>query len=309
MTTAARISIGAVARKTGLSSHVLRAWERRYQVVSPKRTAGGLRLYTHDDILRLQLLKRLTDQGHPISQIASLPDGDLAGLLNDDAIENGVTAAQTTQTEAGRYMAAVLEAVQSLDGPRVHSTLMRAVVALTSREFTRDLVLPLLTRVGDMWANSAICPVHEHILSVNLRRVLAWVIDSLPVDEDAPVIACTTPAHQRHELGAMLAGIAATEERWRVAYLGADLPAEDIAIGAKLTGASVVAVSMVYVRDYDDARKEIRKIRKALPRGVMLVVGGAGAQKAKLEKTGAFVLSGFDELLSLLRTRDTRKRS
>jgi len=309
MNTTARISIGAVVRKTGLSAHLLRAWERRYKVVNPERTSGGLRVYSHADVLRLQLLKKLTEQGHPIGQIASLSERDLAALLNNDAIENAVRAVQTEQTEAGRFMAEVLEAVQSLDGPRIYSTLMRAVVALTSKEFARDLVIPLLARVGAMWANESICPVHEHILSVNLRRVLAWVIDSLPVDQNAPVIACTTPSQQRHELGAMLAGIAATEEGWRVAYLGPDLPAEDIAIGAKVTGASVVAVSMVYVRAPYQAKTEIEKIRKALPDGVMLVVGGAGANKAKLEKTGAIVLSSFNELLSLLRTRDHRRRA
>jgi len=303
----ARISIGAVARKTGISEHALRAWERRYGVVKPKRTEGGLRLYTHEDILRLQLLKKLTDQGHPISQIAALSGSDLASLLNQDAIENAVARVQTDQSEAGKYLATVLEAVQSLDGPRVHAALMRAVVALKSGEFTRQLVLPLLSKVGEMWASEAICPVHEHVLSVNLRRVLAWMIDSLPVEEDAPVVVCTTPTHQRHELGAMLAGIAAAEERWRVGYLGPDLPAEDIAMGAKLTQASVVALSVVYVRDKEAIRKEIKKIRGALPRGVMLVVGGSAAQTAGLDKTGAIVLSGFDEFLSLLRTRDTRK--
>lgn len=307
MTATARISIGAVARKTGLSSHVLRAWERRYGVVKPRRTEGGSRLYTHEDILRLQLLKKLTEQGHAISLIAKLPSNDLAGMLRDDAIEKGITAAQTEQTEAGRYLATVLEAVQSLDGPRVHSTLMRAVVSLKSREFTSEVVTPLLSRVGELWADEAICPVHEHVLSVNLRRVLAWMIDSVPVDEDAPVIACTTPAHQRHELGAMLAGIAASEERWRVAYIGPDLPAEDIATAVKLTGASVVALSVVYVRDREALKKEIAKIRSLLPKGVMVVVGGSGARKADLEKSGVMVLPDLDELRAILRSRDTRK--
>src|SRR5689334_19916106 len=110
----ARISIGAVARKTGLSAHVLRAWERRYGVVKPRRTEGGLRLYTHEDILRLQLLRKLTEQGHPISQIASMSGSDLAEMLKDDAIENAVSAVKTDETEAGRYLASVLHAVQSL---------------------------------------------------------------------------------------------------------------------------------------------------------------------------------------------------
>lgn len=209
-------------------------------------------------------------------------------------------------------MASVLSAVHSMDGPRIHTTLMHAVVSLRSTEFRRELVLPLLSRVGELWATEAICPAQEHVLSVNLRRVLAWMMDSmwtlgsLPIEHDAPVLVCTTPSSQTHELGAMLAGITAAEERWRVAYLGPDLPAEDIAVAAKLTGANVVALSVVYGRDGDTIRKEIEKLRGLLPAGVMLVVGGEGTRNAGLETTGAIVLPNFEEFLVLLRTRDDR---
>ena len=304
--TAPRISIGTVARRTGLSAHVLRAWERRYNVVNPKRTDGGLRLYSHEDVLRLQLLKKLTEQGHAIGQIAHLPSAELVSMMREDAIESSISTAQVEPTEAGRFLAATLDAVQSLDGPRVHQTLMRAVVALKSREFTRDVVTPLLSRVGEMWADETICPVHEHILSVNLRRVLAWMIDAVPADDEAPVLVCTTPAHQRHELGAMLSAIAAIEERWRVAYLGPDLPAEDIALGAKVTGASMVAVSIVYVRDKEAMKKDLRALRTKLPRNVMLVAGGAGTRNVELDKQGIVILQNIDELRSLLRSRDPR---
>ena len=230
-------------------------------------------------------------------------------MLRDDALETSIASEQTQPTEAGRYLAATINALQSLDGPRIHQTLMRAVVTLKSREFTRDVITPLLSRVGDMWSEEAICPVHEHILSVNLRRVLAWIIDSASVDADAPVIVCSTPSYQRHELGAMLAGIAATEEGWRVAYLGPDLPAEDIAIGAKTTGASVVALSIVYVRDKETVRKEVKSLRSKLPKNVMLVVGGAGTRNAELANLGAIVLQDADDLRSLLRSRYTRTSS
>lgn len=304
-----RISIGTVARRTGLSTHVIRAWERRYDVVKPKRTDGGARVYSHEDVLRLQLLKRLTEQGHAIGQIADLSSVQLVAILRDDEIESAVAKVEAEPTEAGRFLAEALEAAQSLDGPRVHQALMRAVVALKSAEFVNELVLPLLSRVGELWATEAICPVHEHVLSVNLRRVLAWVIDSVPANDDAPVFLCTTPAHQRHELGAMLSGITASEEQWRVAYLGPDLPAEDIALGAKTTGASVVALSIVHARDKEALRHEVKKIRSLLPKGVVLVAGGAGTRNANLEKAGALVLSGLDDLRNFLRSPDTRRKS
>lgn len=303
-----RISIGIAARRTGLSTHVIRAWERRYEVVKPRRTEGGARLYSHEDVLRLQLLRRLTEQGHAIGQIADLPTDQLVALLREDEIETAVEKIDVSPTMAGRFLAETLEAAQSLDGPRIHQTLMRAVVALNSTEFVHQLALPLLARIGDLWATEAICTVHEHVLSVNLRRVLAWMINSVPPGENAPVFMCTTPTHQRHELGAMLAGIAASEEHWRVTYPGADLPAADIALGARASGASVVALSIVYVRDKAALREEVKKIRSLLPEGVVLIAGGPGTRNAALEKSGAIVLETFEELRMFLRSPEPRRK-
>src|SRR5512141_668232 len=75
-----RYPVRLVALRTGLTPHVLRAWERRYGVVSPGRTEGGQRLYSELDIERLRLLRRLTDGGHAIRRIASLPLAELARL-------------------------------------------------------------------------------------------------------------------------------------------------------------------------------------------------------------------------------------
>ena len=64
--------ISVVARMTGLSSHVLRVWERRYSVVEPKRSDNQRRQYCQTDVDRLILLKRLVDNGHAIGSIARL---------------------------------------------------------------------------------------------------------------------------------------------------------------------------------------------------------------------------------------------
>ena len=72
--------IGYVSITTGLSAHVLRAWERRYKAVKPGRSSSGRRLYSQEDIDRLALLKRAVARGNSISQIADLDDATLAGL-------------------------------------------------------------------------------------------------------------------------------------------------------------------------------------------------------------------------------------
>src|SRR5512141_2772591 len=88
-----RYPVRLVALRTGLTPHVLRAWERRYGVVSPARTEGGQRLYSDLDIERLRLLRRLTDRGHAIGRIASLPIPELARLNEETgAAEEGVAS-------------------------------------------------------------------------------------------------------------------------------------------------------------------------------------------------------------------------
>src|SRR5688572_23258058 len=71
------VPMGLVVKRTGLSPHVIRIWERRYQAVSPARTDGGHRSYLEEDVLRLILLRQLTEAGHKISSIAKLTTAEL----------------------------------------------------------------------------------------------------------------------------------------------------------------------------------------------------------------------------------------
>src|SRR4051812_10204552 len=73
--------IGDVARYVGVSTHALRAWERRYGTVTPQRTPGGSRLYDAAQIDRLKTLKNLTDFGHSIGEVAQLSLDELKRLL------------------------------------------------------------------------------------------------------------------------------------------------------------------------------------------------------------------------------------
>jgi DNA-binding transcriptional MerR regulator len=73
--------IGVVARYVGVSTHALRAWERRYGTVDPRRTPGGSRLYDATEIDRLKTLKQLTDSGHSIGEVARLSLEELKRLL------------------------------------------------------------------------------------------------------------------------------------------------------------------------------------------------------------------------------------
>jgi methanogenic corrinoid protein MtbC1 len=134
----------------------------------------------------------------------------------------------------------------------------------------------LLPRIGEAWANGPLCTASEHIASALIRDRAGHLLRRLGRDPGAPVVVVTTPAGEHHELGALLAGIAARMQGYNVLYLGPDLPAAEIARAAQGARAELVALS-VLVLDPKDAELEIRALVRELPDGVEVVVGGAGA--------------------------------
>lgn len=294
----ALMPIGAVARKTGLSTHVLRAWERRYGVVEPKRAEGGTRLYDDADLVRLRLLKRVTEVGYPIGQVAGAGTDELLALLREVPVSE---ASAIPELPRG-LMGECLEAVEAMDGARVHSVLMRAAVVLGAERFLEQLVVPLLYRVGELWESGNICPAHEHLFSATVKRVLGWMMEQVALPGAAPVILATTPAGQRHEMGAMLVGVVAAAQGWRVQYLGADLPGSDIALGAVSTGAAAVALSIVHETTAAELQNELQPLRDGLPGDVAILVGGRAAKKHEeaLARMGAIWLPDLGALRARL---------
>jgi len=291
--------IGAVVEKTGLSAHVLRAWERRYGAVVPKRRDDGIRVYDDADIVKLRLLKRVTESGHGIGGVANLPTETLLELVRDEP----ETRARSDKGAAKRQMAECLKAVELMDSGRVHGLLMRSLVIMGSERFVEALVVPLLHRVGELWDDGSIFPAHEHLVSAALQRVLGWMMDQLEVDDGSPTIVTSTPTGQRHEMGALLSGVVAAEERWRVEYLGADLPAEDIARAVTRASATVVALSVIHSTDADSLFSELSGLREQLPGNVTILLGGKAisGQAEKLARMGVMWLPDLGALRDQLR--------
>jgi MerR family transcriptional regulator, light-induced transcriptional regulator len=302
--TTARHPIGVVAKRTGISLHVLRAWERRYDVVRPMRTAGGQRLYSDADIARLRLLRRVTEAGRNISQVAELSLAALAALAEEDGRDAaGRPELDREPPEAGVYVRAALTAGEDLDGEAVHAVLMRGVVSLRPMEFLDGVVRPLLHEVGDRWHAGRLGPAQEHVVSTAVRRVLTWLLDAYETVADAPVLVVTTTAGEQHEFGAMLVSILGVDEGWRVNYLGPSLPASEIVHAAERLRADMVAVSAVAGRSDSDPVAEVAALVEGLPRRVPVLVGGAyaGERADAFGVAGGRVVTQLDDVRQALR--------
>jgi MerR family transcriptional regulator, light-induced transcriptional regulator len=293
-----RYPVRIVMSRTGLTADVLRAWERRYGAVQPQRSTGGQRLYSEDDIARLTLMRRATLTGHSIAEIARLDVPALEALLEEPAPAQAGPSAQAIESVVNVAIAAT----ERLDGSDVEAALKRGALAFGAASLVDVVISRFLRRVGERWHEGTLSPAHEHLATAAVRRVLGWATDAYATNACAPRLVVATPAGEHHELGAMLAAAAAAEEGWRVVYLGANLPASDLAEAAKQVGARAIALSAVYA-DGGAEIDEVRKTARALPRGATLLVGGAAAAEHRepLRDAGVRVLSDIPAFRRALR--------
>jgi len=301
---AARHPIAVVAERTGLTQDVLRVWERRYGAVHPERGAGGQRRYTDADIARLALLHAATRAGRSIGQVAGLSTDALEALVNEDVTARARQAPPAVASSAAmEAVAASLALARTLDGARLDEALRRTAAQLGVSAFLESVAAPLLRQVGDEWHAGRMTPAQEHLASSVLHDIIVETMRTFSKANGAPRVLVATAAGDRHAVGAALVGAAAAVEGWSVLYLGADLPAAEIADAARAAAVRVVALSVVYVDDRARMLGELRAIRSRLPREVTLIAGGggSGALAAELSAMGVRVESSLAGLVAELR--------
>jgi methanogenic corrinoid protein MtbC1 len=309
---APRHPIGVVARRTGLKQDLIRAWERRYGAVEPGRSDTRRRVYSDDDIERLLLLRRVVSGGRAISQIAGLGNEELQALIEaepaspysprarpgsaDDAAD--AQGPDGLDEVAEGFLDRCMAAAQRLDVTEMERELERASVLFSRTHLIERVLSPLMARIGQLWHQGTLRPIHEHMASTVVRSFLGGMKGAYHPEVSAPHLIVTTPARQRHEIGALLAAATAAGEGWQVTYLGPDLPPEEIAAAARQTKARAVALSITYPPDDPLLGDDLRRLRRLLDPETALVVGGRSwpAYAPVLAEIGAFLVDDLGAL-------------
>lgn len=268
--------IKVVSQMTGLSVFVIRAWEKRYNVVSPERTETNRRLYSEDDIEKLKLLNSAVSMGHNIGGVANLSLNELRSIVERNP------AVLTVQTELATEKFAdhesildkCIKAVKSYDGKKLSTILLRASSQVSQPQLIEKLIIPLVYEIGDLWHDGDIRVANEHLASSVIRSFLTNLIDQHIPSDNAPIIISATPRGQEHELGALIVGVTAASVGYKVIYLGPNLPVEEIAAVTDNLNAKVVALSLVYPNDDPQLKLDLVNLKKMLPGKISIIVGG-----------------------------------
>lgn len=282
--------IKIVVRRSGVSADLLRAWEKRYQAVQPSRSPGGHRLYSDADIERLRSIKDAMAGGRRIGDVAGLPTSEIERLVAEDL--EGMAEVRSGSDGVGgeAFLAEAMAAMRRVDQRALRAVLSRALLTLTPDRFSSEVADPFMHELGALWERGELSPGAEHGASEVMRRIMHAMLDLLPPAAGAPSIVIATLSGQRHEFGALFAAAAAAMDGWKVTYLGADLPAADIARVARDVQAEAIAISITTPNG--NLKSELTALRAAAGADLPILVGGQ--QATTVDATGARVVAVRD---------------
>ncbi len=318
------LSVKAVSLFTGLTAHTLRAWERRYALIKPRRTPTGRRIYTMADVEKLKLLGSLTQQGHSIGNLVqhSLKDLEKLARQTQDAsreLNAGIIAEHATHSDTAASVSVIIGALRSMNLEALDRHILKARLSAPARVFALEIISPLLSEVGALVARHELDIAQEHGLSVILRTHLGEVLAQMQrttqgenlESKSLPRFLFSTPEGDLHEFGILLAAILAGSRGLSFSYLGPNMPAENLAKAAATTGAKIIVLGSVPADDRRLAmplRKYIEVLSQSLSKvayGTSIWIGGSCSfdlQKEKLKCPTKQLksLSDFDQELEKL---------
>ncbi|MGI9240647.1 MAG: MerR family transcriptional regulator [Verrucomicrobiales bacterium] len=299
-----------VSQRTGLSAHVLRVWERRYEAVTPDRTGTNRRLYSEEEVRRLELMAILTRSGHSIGQIAQQETEVLEEMVKElpETTSEVDPQSGSKHTSIDAFYAEAWEAVKNLDGVELESVLDRVTREFGGSSMIEKVIVPLVGQIGARWDDGEISVAQERVASTVIQEVLLLAGRPHSETRGAPDLVVATPAGQLHELGAALVVCIARRRGWQVTYLGASIPAEEIAHTASVKKSPAVALSIVYPSDDPALGAELLRLRRLLQEECAILAGGraSAAYQPALEEIGAKQFAQLDDLKSWL--DDERKK-
>jgi MerR family transcriptional regulator, light-induced transcriptional regulator len=271
------LRIGELSRRLGVSDYVLRAWESRYGLLQPVRSAGGFRLYSQADEARIRRMQAYLAEGLSAAEAARAALGD--GLSTHPRLPAGPAAGSESFAELRR-------ALDAFDEPAAQAVLDRLMAELSLPAVLRDVVLPYLADLGERWQRGTASIAAEHFASNLIRGRLAGLARGWGGGH-GPQALLACPPGELHDMALMIFGIVLNRNGWRIGYLGPSTPVEELrrAVGTSRPDLVVLAATVPGV--LEPLQPELTTLARHAP----LALAGAGATPQSASAIGAQLMT------------------
>ena len=278
---AAVLRIGELSRRVGVSEHVLRAWESRYGLLRPERSAGGYRLYSQDDQSRVRRMQVHLAGGLAAAQAAqAVIAEEQPGAITAKVLDAAPRADLADTADALR------QALDDLDEPLAQAVLDRLLTDFTVETVLRDVVMAYLNELGHRWARGVVSVAQEHFASSVLRGLAGLARGWGNGRGPQALLAC--PPDELHDLALLAFGIVLHRGGWRIEYLGANTPMPDTIQVTSATRPGLVVLAATTPERFAQVVAELTRLAAMAP----LVLAGAGATTELAMSIGARLLTG-----------------
>lgn len=259
-------TIKTVAIQTGIRPVTLRAWERRHEVLTPQRADNHYRLYSERDVAILRWLKSRVDAGISISnavaELRSMIAQDQLPIVTPPTPQRVKQQPTYSKEEYARYL---YQSFIAHDEIRSQDLFKQAAEEYELISFFMDILIPVLTKIGEDWYLGRISIATEHFASNLLRGRLLGLFQTYPIRKNSAYILVGCAPFEQHELGSLMLSTLLRAHGYRVEYLGPDVPIDDLVDFASYEHPSMVilsASSSASAIELKDAQKKFSKLRR-----------------------------------------------
>jgi len=280
---------------TGVKAHTLRIWEQRYGMITPKRTDTNIRYYDESDLKKLLNVSLLNRNGYKISEIASM---DAETLMQE------VLKLSQEKSDYENQLQALTLTMLELNEAAFEQLLNKSILQMGLEKTMMNLIFPFFRTIGIMWQTGSINPAHEHFITNIVRQKLIVAIDGQQNLSDiwSKKFMLFLPEGEFHEIGLLFANYAIRARGGRVAYIGANVPFNDLS-----------TVYRVYSPDYlftvitapllggESGSTYLDKLSKSFPESVIYATGGTLTNDSDLiVPVNVRIIADLKEMLSIV---------
>lgn len=234
-----KYSIKELEKLSGIKAHTIRIWEKRYKVITPKRTPTNIRYYSDDDLKKILNISILNNHGHKISKIASLSTNEMY---------RRVAELSTEESNFELLIDELTICMIELDEAKFDKLLSNYIVRFGFESTVIDIVYPFLEKIGILWLSNNITPIQEHFISNLVKQKIIVAIDGLAINtqKDADKIVLFLPEEELHEIALLFFNYLLKKIGYKTFYLGQAVPLRDLEEVVKALKPSYLVTCITY---------------------------------------------------------------
>ena len=262
-----RLSIAQLAQFSGIKPHTIRIWEQRYNALSPERTEGNTRTYSGNDLRRLLNIVGLLDSKYKVSDLCVMSDDNLQELIQQHYTDNG-------DSDSQKYVLQLIAAGIEFNQLEFEIILNFCIEKLGLAATFKEVIYPLLQRLGMMWAADLMPPAQEHFMSNIVRQKLLVALDILPQPkENAKKWLLFLAEDEFHEIALLFAHYILRQRGENVIYLGTNVPLNTLQQATDAIMPDALLTFFVKSNFPEDQQLYLNSVRNCFPKGNIYISG------------------------------------